>query len=193
MKTKHVIQILAFITAILFFVPTFCVSCSGVDVTFSATKLMVGVEFYGEKVSDPVPAVVFCLIIPIVIFAIWFIKNNGKEKALAGLTLALSGLEIVIWFVIRYGVSQWAEDQVVVFKTLAAFKIIMILNGTMIVIAAAILLGVSAELKLFSKKKNPDESQHMILTEQETRYCPCCGEKLREGSKFCSKCGSKIE
>lgn len=25
------------------------------------------------------------------------------------------------------------------------------------------------------------------------KYCPVCGEKIKEGAKFCDKCGAKIE
>ncbi len=196
MKIKHIVQILALIAAILFFVPTMCVSCSGIDIRVSGAKIMTGISLYGEKISDPVPIVILSLLLPLGAAAVWFIKKGGRERLIAILSAVMALIDFILWIVVRTRVKAVAVENYCTCKVNAGYVILLIILILLMAANVMIMLGaVSAESSLTGaggtdpggtpqgKPPDPGDQQNRI-------FCPNCGAALAPGSKFCGKCGA---
>ena len=68
---RNIIKLISIILVIMFFVPTFMVSCSGQNINISAAQVMSGVsvQSFGEKqqISEPSPVLILLLLIPVAI------------------------------------------------------------------------------------------------------------------------------
>ncbi len=194
MKNKNVIQVMAIITAILFFAPTFSTSDIITKITFSAARLVPGLKLFGITVVKPMPLVLLCLIMPILIMVLWMAGKAVSEKLTTGLTVILAIGEIVCWVILRRTIYKNVLSSFDGFKTTTAYKIIVILSVIMIVMALLDLAGITE--KAGSAKAdsagNMAGNENMSADQSKTRYCPNCGTKLPAGSRFCSKCGNQI-
>lgn len=197
---------------IFFFVPSFLVSCSGANVRFSAARAMVGVRYNGEKVSEASPICVLLILLPIAMLVVWCLKNVLKDKIAAIVCLSCAGVDLIMWFIVRMGVAANAEDVLGTSKVLAGFVFNIIF--VLLVIAANILvminilpadkplIGDNSGMQQPGMQQNvyqsaPQQNVYQSASTQEApaeeTVCANCGEVLAQGSRFCTKCGSKTE
>ena len=105
---KGVIRLLAFIAIIMFFVPSYAVSCSGYDINLSQANLAIGksVTFYGEteRTSFFVPFLL-ALLIPIAIIVISFLWKKENEKLMSLISTIGGAVGFVMVFVMRIALS----------------------------------------------------------------------------------------
>lgn len=216
---KNVIRVLSLLCLIFVFCPSFLVSCAGKEINVSVMTAVRGVEVYGETVTDPYPLMIVCILIPIVIFAIFFIKQL-TEKSSAITVLACGAVDVVLWIVFCVKVKRIADDNGCDFKVLPWYVINMIV---LILIVAAALFVVLKVLKLdsnliafFTGEEKKDALNQMASavkqmsasvsamagsvaatagnkdTADNIGFCNKCGKPLKYGNKFCTACGAPI-
>ena len=72
---RQVMRVLAIIGIVVVFCPGFLVSCSGQSMNVSVMTAVKGISIYGETIAKPQPLMLICLLLPIAILALLFVKN----------------------------------------------------------------------------------------------------------------------
>lgn len=190
---KKVLRILALLCLVFVFCPAFLVSCSGQEVNVSVMTAVGGLSAYGEKIVDPHPIMLLCLVIPIAMLVLLFVKKFADKKV-ATMILACAVVDIIMWFVFRSGAKKIAEDNYCTFKTTVWFVFNIIALILMIVLTAMVLInklqmesqlvGASSYVGIEKKPQEPKEAP--------IGYCSNCGTPLVYESKFCTTCGTPV-
>lgn len=215
LNVKNMIRIIALISMIFCFIPTFLVSCSGQTVKLSVLDCLVGLESQGEKITDAHPICILYLLIPIVVFIIWILKKHINEKQMVMSTAICSVIDLVMWFILNSQIKATAEENYCSARPTIAYWINIILWMINLILSVAMMLGYlspegetedikkSAEKIAGAATKKAQEASEKIQenvkqqienhTVQKEHICPKCGSKIPEGNLFCVNCGTKIE
>ena len=140
---KNVLRMLSLLVIIFVFCPSFLVSCSGQTVNVSVMTAVGGAKAYGETVSDPHPIMLICLIIPIIMLVVLFLKKM-LDNVTAMITLVSAAVDFVVWLFFRSSVKKFAEKNYCEFKTTGVY----VFNS--IVLILIILLTVMVVIKRLS-------------------------------------------
>lgn len=179
---KKITKIVSLLLIVLFFMPLFTVSCSGQEIGFSAARLTTGYSYRGEEV---IKAHIICsllIVLPILVFVIWFIVKNSK---IINVAIGGSGLiDIILLISIIAKAKGQAEEMYMDFRTNFAFYLSMILNLVLIAAAALELTGSTSKIPIFRDTSNQ---------ETDIRICSQCGAYLKKDYVFCGECGANYE
>lgn len=221
-RVKHVIKFASIIIAILFFFPTFTVSCSGQNVNLSACKVMTGIRYEGETVTEPHLILALLLLLPVAIAVMWFVKGLVENKIKNIATLAISAVDIIVWIILSVRVKSAAEENYCSAKTAVLFWVNMILLLVVLVTAIMLVLGklsddsLITELAATSPRLADDHSSLAVsegswtcsnchtVNAGKSNFCVGCGTKKpeepvvveetkKEQTMFCEECGTKLE
>ena len=136
---RQVMRVLAIIGIVEVFCPGFLVSCSGQSMNVSVMTAVKGISIYGEVIAKPQPLMLICLLLPIAILALLFVKNISEKQA--ALIIAVCGiLDFVIWFIFKSVVKSIAEKNYCEFKTTGWYLLNNLLLLFIIIFAVLILL-----------------------------------------------------
>ncbi|MCR5556425.1 MAG: zinc ribbon domain-containing protein [Butyrivibrio sp.] len=192
-RIKHIMKILGGGVALLFFLPTFLVSCSGETINVTGANMLVGVSYEGKKVADGNFWAVFLLLIPIAILTIWFLKQiSSKTKGL--ITAICAVIDIIAWIVAQSKVSAFAEENMCRFKTTAWYWINLILLAILAIFAFLVYLNLLHEDGSIVGKVGASISPAQIASQDSVTIekCPACGYENAPGGKFCGHCGAAM-
>lgn len=107
---RNVIRVLSVLLIIFYFIPSFMVSCGGVNVHISAASSTFGIRAQGEQVADPSPAMILVLLIPIVILLFYTIQKklpaSFTDKLLAIIGLSGTGIDLLMQIIFVAGVHK---------------------------------------------------------------------------------------
>jgi hypothetical protein len=198
---KNLIRLIALLVMVIFFMPTFLVSCSGQDIELSAARTMTGYNYQGEKVIESHLICVVFILLPIVILGIWFLKGIVTDKIKALITAVGALADIIMWFVFRSEVKETATQSGFSFSTTGWFAANLILLVGLFAVGVGIYfnyLSVNWNMsdgnglirKVNHKLDNQPNSQHTVDI---SGYCGHCGSPIRKGNGYCTQCGSKFE
>ena len=137
---KNILRILTVLCMIFVFCPAFLVSCSGQDVNVNVMTAVEGVKAYGETVVKPQPLMLLCLLLPIAVMVLLFVKKFA-EKLNSTIILGCTAVDLLIWFVFRGAVKKIAEENYCTFKTTPWFVLNVIAMLLIIIVNVLILLG----------------------------------------------------
>lgn len=137
---RMVLKMLALLGIIFVFCPSFLVSCSSQELKISAMDAVTGISVYQQKVSDPYPIMIICLLIPIAILGLLFVKNYA-DKLVATAILGGAGVDFIIWFIFRSVVKKYADQNYCTFETTMWFYINMIVLIAIIGLAVLIVMN----------------------------------------------------
>lgn len=217
---RNVLRVLATLCVIFVFCPSFLVSCSGQSVNVSVMTAVKGVSESGQQIEDPHPLMLVCLLLPIAILALLFIKEFADRKA-AVVILGCSAVDIVIWLKFRSSVKKFAEENYCSFETTRWYVMNMIVLILIILLTAIVALSkmkLDADLiAIFSGGGTQNVLNQMSSTmsqmssavtqiagnvannadgkiskENVIGYCAKCGSAITYGNKFCALCGTPI-
>lgn len=208
---KRVLRILSYFLTLFVFLPSFLVSCSSQTVEVNVFTAVGGVEMYGEKVVDPHPIMLLCLLLPITILILLYIKKFADKKN-ALIISVCAAVDLIMWFIFRSGVKKLAEENYCELKTTAWYYINIIFIITVIAISVMVVRSIlQMDEDLFAKIKGNNNTQKILddistkitnisnniskedLTKENiVGYCTQCGKPLTEGSKFCTYCGAPV-
>ena len=195
---RNIIRAISVILAVLFFVPSFMVSCSGSKVNISAVNA-IGGRVNGEEVSSPNPGLIILLLIPVAIFAVWCLKTKLNAKYAAIITVAAAGLDFILWLVFRGRVEAIASENYCEFKVLGGFVFTILFLLILIAGTICILLGyLQTDISLiqaraigsFQGLKDGISSVASNISGSGKWKCPNCGEMVSNNARFCGKCGT---
>lgn len=217
---KNVLRVLSLLCIIFVFCPSFLVSCSGQNVNVSVMTAVGGVSAYGEKVVDPHPIMLLCLLLPVGILVLLFIKKLTDRKT-AAIILGCSIVDFVIWLIFRSSVKKIAEENYCSFKTTGWFVINIIVLILIVLLTAIVVISkikMDADLiTIFSGGGTQKVLNQMSATmsqmsstvtqiagnvannvvsktskENVIGYCAKCGSAITYGCKFCVSCGTPV-
>lgn len=137
---KNILRILTVLCMIFVFCPAFLVSCSGQDVNVNVMTAVEGVKAYGETMVKPQPLMLLCLLLPIAVMVLLFVKKF-TEKLNSTIILGCTAVDLVIWFIFRGAVKKIAEENYCTFKTMPWFVLNVIAMLLIIIVNVLILLG----------------------------------------------------
>jgi hypothetical protein len=209
---KNVIRVLALLCIVFVFCPSFLVSCSGQTVNVSVMTAVGGVEAYGETVVEPHLIMLVCLLIPVAVLVLLFLKNMA-EKMSAGIILICSAIDFIIWIVFRAEVKKIAEENYCEFKTTAWFYInlvalVLIIILTVLVVASILQLESDLITSFTGNEKQRVLDQMSATVSQMTNTVSQIADNVagnvtsNAGGRpqkaksdtigYCAKCGSPI-
>lgn len=210
---KKVLRALSLVCIILVFCPSFLVSCSGETMKVNVMTAIGGVEAYGEKVVDPHPVMLLCLLIPAAVLVLLFIKKFTDKKT-AAIILGGTAVDLVIWFAFRSSVKNLAEENNFEFKTtgwyvLNIIVLILIIVLTALVVASKMqmdadlvsaLTGGGAQNMLHQMSSAVTQAAgnaassigNRTKKEDTIGFCSKCGSPIAYGCKFCTSCGTPV-
>lgn len=137
---KNIVRVFAILCVIFVFCPSFLVSCSGEEVGVNIMTAVGGVSAYGEKVVDPHPIMLICLLIPVVVLVLTFLKKFADRKT-AGIILACTAGNLIIWLIFRASVKRVAEENYCSFETTGWYVINIIVMVLTILLSLLVVLG----------------------------------------------------
>lgn len=184
MNKDKIIKVIALIAMIMFFVPTFAVSCASETVNVSACQAMTGIV-EETTVNDPTYAVILLLIIPIIMFAAQVFSSgpDSTEQKVAGV---MAVADIIGWMLLKSGIDKYCEENMCSSKTNMWFAINIILLGI------AAVLSFMQDLKVETPQYKPENIPSFTPQESEAKFCTNCGKQLESGTKYCPKCGKEV-
>ena len=218
---KNVIRILSVLCTIIVFCPTFLVSCSGETMDVSVMTAVGGLKAYGESVAKPHPFMIVCLLIPVAILVMMFIKKIADNTA-ALATAICGGADFIIWIIFRNAVKKAAEENYCQFESTAWFALNMISLVIIILLSVLVVLKVvqmeddlvkkftgagakntlnqmsaavsqvSGSVSQLAGNITANANKNRIPQENIIGYCSKCGSPLLFGDKFCTSCGTPI-
>lgn len=137
---KNVLRILTALCIVFVFCPSFLVSCSGQDVNVNVMTAVKGVTAYGETMVKPQPLMLVCLLLPIAVMVLLFMKEIAERRN-SIIILGCTAVDLIIWFVFRGAVKKIAEENYCTFKTTAWFVFNVVAMLLIIIANGLILLG----------------------------------------------------
>lgn len=220
LTVKNIMRALALLCIVFVFCPSFLVSCSGQDMNVNVMTAVGGVSMYGETVVKPHIIMLLCLLIPIAVLVLLFIKKFA-DKQTAGIILGCTAVDFIIWLIFRASVKKVAEENYCSFKTTGWYVINIIV---MLLIIIFSLLVVIEKMKLdtdlaaaFAGKDVQETLNQMSATvsqmsstvtkmagnavanvnnkvakENAIGFCAKCGAPIAYGCKFCTSCGTPV-
>lgn len=205
---KNVLRVISILCIVFAFCPAFLVSCSGQDVNVSVMTAVKGVSSYGEKIVDPHPVMLICILIPIVILVLLFVKKFADSQT-AAIILICSVCDFVVWLIFRNSVKKLADENYCTFETKPGFvlniiALILIILLTVLVVIKKLQMdsdflglvtgkGATQALNRMSSAGSPISSiGNKTSKENAIGFCPKCGSPIAYGGKFCTSCGTPV-
>lgn len=203
---KRMLKALSFFCILFVFMPSFLVSCSSQTLEVSVMTAVGGVEMSGQKVVDSHPIMLLCLIIPIAIIVLLFIKkysDNLKAKVIA----ILGVIDLIIWFVFRATTKRIALENYCNFKTTGWYVMNIIFLFLIICLSGLIvfhILNMESDLLVkltgnnISKNLNDISNKLSAITDNKGGiqnnggFCAKCGRPIPINAEFCPNCGNQI-
>lgn len=203
-NVKLMIRIIEALVFILFFVPSFTVSCSNQNVNVSGVDIMAGMKTEdGVYVVDPHPIMFVVMLLPIVLIVMSFIIKQNHKRDLYIVTLVCAVVDLFVWLYIRSAVSQAASDYMCSSRTNAGYYLTVISLIVLIIISALIVFRRIEDDQPLQKVGDMQKQVKVVLDNvnvtlnkeknKETIKCISCGAEVAPDAQFCGKCGAKIE
>ncbi len=204
-------MILAIVNFICFFLPWVSVSASGSTEIFGEVYSTgeIGASITGFGILDYSAIGIICYIIPIILFALPFIKS--AKKVTHYLYIFLPIIAIIMMFLVSILVAsaggEYSIEDVYISSSvhrLMGFWISAACNIAIIVITAIKDFHIKSTKDLKSSLKNADVGNIKSQFSEAAKdlgsniqkstlvSCPKCGNKVPKGEKICPKCGKSI-
>lgn len=136
---KKILRALTLLCIIFVFCPSFFVSCSGQNINVSVMTAVSGISAYGEKVVDPHPIMLMCLLIPVVVLILLLYKKITENKT-ALIVLFCTVVNLIMWFIFRVSVKKIATENYCTFKTTGWYLINIITMLIIILLSALVVM-----------------------------------------------------
>ncbi|MBR4671374.1 MAG: zinc ribbon domain-containing protein [Butyrivibrio sp.] len=212
---KNIIRVLSVIVIIIFFCPTFLVSCSGQTIDVSAMNVVGGIKSYGESVVKPQPLLLICLLLPIAIFVILFLNKKFTDDKAALITAICAAVDLIVWIIFRVQAKKAALKNYCTFKVTGWYVFNIIFLICIIALAVLVLFRVihmqedlvvrfrgsgaqdalnqmASAVKGLAENVSANVGNGGVPKEDIMGYCAKCGTPLIFGDKFCTSCGRPV-
>lgn len=154
-STKRILRLLLLVCIVFVFCPMFMVSCSGQEIEVDVMTAVGGMSLYGETVVKPHPVMLLCLLIPVIILVLSFVKKlHGKKIAWCSVVGLIA--DSVLWVIFKITVEKIAEENFCTCETTGWYYANLIVIVLSVITLIPVLVGAirfDADLiKRFSKK-----------------------------------------
>ena len=203
-STRNIMKILALLSLVMIFCPLFMVSCAGQTETIGLLDIIGGVEYYGEPIVNPHYELIVCILLPIAVLVILFLKKINKKKTSIAVTV-LCAADFLILLIMRGGVKRFCEENGFTFRSTGWMKfdwflhILLITGGILCAAGVLHLDGPVTELadpeerpKRGRKASDSTDGPEPEKDERIICYCSKCGKPVRHGETVCASCGEPI-
>ena len=216
-SVKNILRVLSVLCTIIVFCPTFLVSCSGQKMDISVMTATSGIKVYGDYAVKPHPIMLICLLIPVAMLVLLFIKKFTDDKV-AMITAICGGVDFVIWLIFRSAVKKAAEENYCTYKATGWFGLNMFALVVIIALSVLVVLKIlqmEEDLMLRFKGEGTQKAlnqmsaavsqmsssvsqlagsvnKNKIPKENIIGYCSKCGTPLVYDNKFCTSCGTPV-
>ncbi len=193
---KTALKALALLLIILFFVPSFAVSCSGQTFNVSAFSAMGGYESDTlGQVSNPQPILIVLLLLPIAMGVIMFLKQLVNEEKKQSLVMLILGVvDFIGWIIFRSKVISFCAENMCDVST--KFSYVLNVLGTLAValIGAGIYFGFITDegIHIGSISVSGGAGTGATAAVGPTKKCKFCGAANITANKFCTSCGQQF-
>jgi uncharacterized Zn finger protein (UPF0148 family) len=171
-----------------------------------------GISAYGETVVEPHLIMLICLLIPVAVLVILFIKKMA-EKMSTGIILVCSVIDLIVWIIFRSEVKKIAEENYCTFKTTPWYYInlvllVLIILLTVLVVASVLQLDSDLITSFTGNEKQKVLDQMSATVSQMTNAVSQIADNVagnvsgNAGGRpqkakadtigYCAKCGSPI-
>lgn len=217
---KKIMRILSIFCVIFVFCPSFLVSCSGQKMNVTVMTAVGGMSMYGEKVVDPHPIMLICLLLPIAMLVLLFMKKFSDRKT-AIIVASCAAVDTVVWLIFRATVKKLVEENYCSFKTTAWYVLNIIALLLILTLSILVILKkIQIDIDLIAKVSNSDMQGKLdqvtnavnVMSNQVSEmasnvvanvsskknksdimgYCSKCGSGIEYGLKFCTSCGTPV-
>lgn len=201
------VRVTALLLILFFFLPSICVSCSGVEVKvsgFNASTGTVNLDDLGEEFEDLTVEAAPWLLIALALAIVIAIVANKLQIVSIG--CAIGGVIMMIAY--KIGVDAWVDREfaemasMISVKTNAVYAFYIIFC---ILIAAALAFEKFVLLNDVNRAKvenllvkfniiRNSETPVVVPAAPEVNkiFCPNCGKPNKADSSFCSECGTAL-
>ncbi len=217
-SVKNIVRMLTLLCIVFVFCPSFLVSCSEQTVEVNVMTAVEGVKMYGEEMVEPQAHMWLCLLLPIAVMVLLFIKKLS-ERVTAGVIAACVAVDLVKWFDFKSKTKEIAESNGCTFETTGWYTLNLIVMFLIVVFMIAVLAKlISMETDLVAFVKSGEVKQTMskisdaaskvaedvsaaVKSEATSEmkpasevkaFCGNCGTKLDPEAVFCENCGTKV-
>ena len=208
---ENIIRVLSVIVTIIFFCPTFAMSFSEQKVGVSTMNLVGGIKYNGEALVKPQFILLLCLLLPIAIFVVLFIRQITEERV-TQIVVACAAADLFFTVISRAIASNAAAKNDFAFKSKAWFVFDIIFLLMIITLSVLVLLRfVYLEDDLLARFAGPDVKdtltqvassvgklaenvsgsvgKNKIPKEDIMGYCFKCGAPIAFEDEICTSCG----
>ncbi len=136
---RNAVRMMSAVCIIIFFCPTFMVSCSGQDIGVSAAGVVGGLKYHGSTIGGAHPVMLLALLLPAALIGITFAdsKLNDKGKAIA--TICITAASIFIWNTFRSAVKSAADENYCEYRSTLWYALNLIILVLLMIISILIL------------------------------------------------------
>ncbi len=215
---KKIMRMLSLLCIVFVFCPAFLVSCSGQEIEVDVMTAVGGMSMYGETVVEPHPIMLICLLLPIVVLVVLFMKKFTAKKV-SIISLICMAVDCIVWLVFKTSVKEIAEQNYCEVEVTGWFYLNMVTMLLIVILSFLVLIkviqmdvnlvamisggGTQATINQMSAAVNQMTSavnklaSNVVSTvgnknEDRIGFCSKCGSGLTYGSRFCTSCGTEI-
>ena len=139
LTVKNVLRVLAILCIVFVFCPAFLVSCTGKEIEIGVMTAVNGIDAYGEQVVEPQPIMLVCLMLPLLVLGVSFLKKLG-DSIIAGIILGVTVADLVVWYTFKTTVQEKAEEAYCSFAATEWYYINMLILILMLILSVLLLL-----------------------------------------------------
>ena len=193
---KSALKVISVVLICIFFLPTMTVSCGTSDseiYKMSVKDLTFGTTIFGQPVDATVWPIIL-LLLPIASLIILFVM---KKKSANIINACLMIVDLIIWIILINALDASCKENGLISGTTGWFTLNIIL--LIAAIAVSGILGFTKDPVVVPDPAlmQPNMQMQPNIPIQNAApagdvFCPNCGNKLTNGSKFCDKCGTQL-
>lgn len=221
-SVRNIMKIVALLMLVFVFCPLFLVSCSGQTESIGLFDVIGGIEYYGDEVVKPHFELIICILLPIAILAVLFLKDKFDAKKSSIAVTALSAIDFIVLLIFRGGVKDFCEENAFQFKSTGWLKFDFFLHVLMIAAGAlciANILHLDADVSEIAGSEEVQRSLRQAgdsvtkfggdairkggnlvndiggkIGKSDDVICRCykCGKSIRHGQTACASCGTAV-
>ena len=138
---KRILRLFLLVCIAFVFCPMFMVSCSGQEIKVDVMTAVGGVSLYGETVVKPHPIMMLCLLIPVVILVLSFVKKrHGKKNAWCSAIGLIA--DFFLWVIFKMTVEKIAGENFCTCETTGWYYANLVVIALSIITTIPVITGV---------------------------------------------------
>lgn len=167
---RKTMRIISYALILFVFLPSFLVSCSNQTIEVNVMTAVGGLESYGQKIADPHPIMIVCLLLPLLFLVLLYTKKISDKKT-SLIVFVSTIIDFVVWLIFRYEVKKVAAENYCEFKTTAWYFINAIFIVVLCLVSFMVIKNVlTMEDNLLEKIKKINISKNIDINSSQATF-----------------------